>query len=85
MSAAPRRLLPGSLELKRGRGVTSTDPRKPVVVSAFKLASNCRKVTCVAEVGPNTYQANCMNPNEGGVPGFWEVEIMVRAAAGVRS
>lgn len=73
VSSSPRKLEPG--QFKRGKNVTSSDPRKPAIVAALKAVSACRKVTSVVEVAPNTYQGNCMNPNAGGVPGFWELQV----------
>lgn len=73
--SAPRKLEPGTPGIFRGRGVKASDARKAAVVAALKAASNCRKVTLVTEASPNTYRGNCMNPNAGGVPGFWEVEV----------
>lgn len=51
--------------LLMNKSVSSRDPRKPAIVAALKEASNCRKVTNVAQVGPDHFQGNCMWPNEG--------------------
>lgn len=40
--------------------IKSTDPRKPAIVAALKEISGHRKVTSVTQVGPDTYEGNCM-------------------------
>jgi hypothetical protein len=58
--------------LSKGKAVPSYDPRKPAILAALKKASNCRKVTSVRE-GKTGFYGNCLNPNNGGNPGFWFV------------
>ena len=41
------------------RNITSTDPRKHLIMRALKIKSGGTKVTCVVEVSPGIFQGHC--------------------------
>jgi len=58
-------------KLTKGKAIKSTDPLKKIVVAAFKARFNCRKVTCVEQVGSFTFQAH-LPPGYGGEVSGWQ-------------